>query len=429
MALDVLRGFALLGILVMNIPWFARSESAFFNPTLGGGFEGANYAVWLVSHLVFDMKMWSIFSMLFGAGMLIFTERAMAAGRRPAGLYFRRVGWLLVFGLLHAYLLWSGDILFSYAICGAVVYLFRRLRPRALIVSAGVFLAIGVAISVMEGQFFESARDAARSAEAALAEGKTPSESEQAMLEAWRELERGFAPDDEANAEEAAAYLGSYWDLFQVRAADSIFMQTFLFPTMIFWRAMGMMLLGMALWKWKVLSGSCSTRLYLNMAAVGYVVGLPLIYWGARQIQAHEFDIVAMFKSDWVFNYVGSILVALGHIGAIMLLWRSGAVSRVLRALAPVGQMALTNYLTHSVLCSIIFYGWGFGLWGSLTRVQTAGIVVAIWVFQVIVSNVWLRHFRYGPAEWLWRSLTYLKLQPVRRTSNQPDISEVATPV
>jgi len=419
--IDVLRGVALLGILVMNIPWFAWAPSAFFNPTKAGGFEGADYAVWFGSHLIFDMKMMTLFSMLFGAGMLVFSDRAIAAGRSAAGLYYRRLLWLLLFGLLHAYLLWSGDILYTYALCGALLYPLRRVYPWILATIGIVLLVIGMGIATAQGIFFDIAREAAQQADVAIARGETPTDFQQDMLEAWPEIQKGFEPDEETAAKEHAAYLGSYWDLFKFRVWENIFMQTGLFLAMMVWRGTGVMLLGMALMKWGVLSGRRSLRFYGTLLAIGYGIGFPMVYFGGKQLEAHDFDFVYMFRQDCHFNYVGSIFVALGHIGLLMLICKTGVLRAITNALAAVGRMALTNYLTHSLVLSIIFFGWGFGLWGSMRRVETLWVIGGIWAFQLIMSPIWLKTFRFGPAEWLWRSLTYWKPQPMlRRDADGP---------
>lgn len=412
-SIDVLRGFALCGILVMNIPWFARSESMFFNPTLGGGFEGADYWTWLISHLFFDMKMMTIFSMLFGAGMLILTERARSTGRSAAAIYYRRLWLLLVFGLLHAYLLWSGDILYSYALCGLILYPARNFQPRTLILIGAALLLIGSLITSSSGFFFDFARSTAREAAAIVEAGGTPNEMQQGMVEAWQGIEVGFLPGPEELAAEKAAFLGSYWELFKHRAGLALLMQTMLFVLMLFWRAAGLMFIGMALMKMRVFTGERSLRFYLMLMIAGYLIGLPIVGVGVSLGEKTQFDFVAMFKYVWTFNYVGSIAVALGHVGLVMLIVKLGLVQWLTAGLSAIGRMALTNYLMHSVICATIFFGWGFGSWGQWSRFETMGVVAAILLFQFIVSPLWLSMFRFGPMEWLWRSLTYWRVQPM----------------
>jgi uncharacterized protein len=128
-----------------------------------------------------------------------------------------------------------------------------------------------------------------------------------------------------------------------------------------------------------------------------------------------------------LYNAFGSIIVALGHVGAVMLIVQSGAMEWLMRRLAAVGRMALTNYLTHSLVCTTLFYGYGFGLYGTINRTGLAAIVLAIWTFQLIVSPIWLRYFRFGPAEWLWRSLTYWRIQPMRVRAVEAPVAAVVS--
>jgi uncharacterized protein len=365
--------------------------------------------------MLFNMKMMTIFSMLFGAGMLVMTDRAAHAGRSAAALYYRRLGWLLLFGLLHAYLLWSGDILYTYALSGLLLYPMRRFRPVTLIVMGSIVILIGVAILMAQGAFFEVARNGAIAANEAIAAGKQPTDFQQGMLQAWNGMKQGFIPDEAVREAQEAAYLGSYGDLFVHRAFENIMFQTMLFATMFFWRAFGPMLIGMGLMKLGVISGRRSVRFYAVVMVLGYAVGLPIVWIGAQRMIAHGFDFVAIFKVDWAFNSVGSIIVAMGHIGLVMLACKLGVAKWLTGALAAVGRMALTNYLTHSLVCSIIFFGWGFGYWNSLTRVGAMAIVGVIWLMQLIISPLWLKGFEFGPMEWLWRTLTYRKLQPMLR--------------
>src|SRR3989449_1110417 len=152
--MDVLRGFALLGILVMNIQLFAMVGAAYDNPTAYGDLSGANFLVWFLSHLLADQKFISIFSMLFGAGIILMWHKAESLGARPARLHYRRMGWLILFGLLHAYLLWYGDILYTYGICGLFVYVFRRKSPRTLVSSALILATIGSLVAIGLGLFW-----------------------------------------------------------------------------------------------------------------------------------------------------------------------------------------------------------------------------------------------------------------------------------
>jgi len=412
-SIDTLRGVAVLGILVMNIPWFALPSSSFFNPLTAGGFEGMDYLAWLISHLFFDWKMITIFSLLFGAGVVVFTQRAEERQGKSAALYYRRMGWMILFGLIHGYLIWAGDILYTYGMCGLWVYLFRRRAPWLLITIGVVLLAIGLSSNIAGGFFFEQARDVAKEAEAVIAAGGTPTPQQSAMLETWR----GLNPGPEELAAEAAAFRGSWWDLTLHQAPWVFWFQTFMFLSLMVWRTGGLMLIGMALMKLGVFSAARSARAYAAMMIAGYLVGLPIVYAGAQDNIRHEFDLVHGFQFAMQFNYVGSLFVAAGHIGLVMLVCRLGLWRGATGALAAVGQMAFTNYLMHSLICSLIFNGYGLGWWNTLSRIETLGVVLGVWTLQLIVSPIWLRHFHFGPLEWLWRSLTYWQARPMRRAA------------
>ena len=413
-SVDVLRGFSLLGILVINIYFFALPSGVYFDPTIAGGFTGVNLLTWKTSHLFFLQKMMAIFSMLFGGGLILMHDRAETAGKSFRGIYYRRIVWLMIFGLAHGFLFWHGDILFTYAVCGFLLYLFRRRSPRTLIIWAAVFLSLGILIQVGSGMQFERLRAAARQFEAAEASGAEITPELSAVVQMWEETKSYFVPTPGEVAEEVEAYRGNVSEVMAYRAPKTLMMQTQAMVFMVFWRAMGLMLLGMALMKLGVFSAKRSTRFYVICMIAGYGIGVPLAYYGASQLIAHSFDFIYGFKIGYHFNYIAGVLVSLGHVGLVMLAFRSGLLGWLTRRLAAVGRMALSNYLMHTIICTTIFYGYGLGLFNRIDRFGLMAFVLAIWIFQLIISPVWLRHFRFGPAEWLWRSLTYRRRQPMR---------------
>lgn len=457
-SLDVLRGFAVLGILIMNIQSFGLPMAAYMNPTVAGGFTGANYWIWVVCHLLADLKFMSIFSMLFGAGIVLFTSRVEARGRSARGLHYRRMGWLMLIGIVHGYLLWLGDILFMYALSGMVLYLARRWRPRTLIVVGTAAVLITATLTTLFGlqyRMLEKAierhdreaaivapveEDGAPSPDAggAVESADSPSSPEESgdaaasdpesaelmrgvtvarARAAIKEMRHNYDPPPEAIEKEVRAMRGSYLDEIIYRAPHTAFMQTFL---VLFygWRVIGMMLLGMALFKWGVLGAARSSRFYASMAVIGFAVGLPIIWIGLqRDLTVDFYYLQAKFEHSH-YNYFGSVFTALGWIGVIMLLCRSGAWPWLTNSLAAVGRMAFTNYLMHTIICTTIFNGRsGLGLakFGEFDRVQLLAVVAAIFALQLVLSPIWLRCLRFGPFEWLWRSLTYWRLQPMRR--------------
>ena len=392
-SIDVLRGFALLGILPMNIQYFSMIAAAYFNPTAYGNLSGANRWVWLLSHVLADEKFMTIFSMLFGAGILLMTSRVEAAHRRSAPLHYRRMGWLTLFGMAHAYLLWSGDILFTYGLCGMAAYLCRKLRPRRLLICGVLLLSIAPAILTAEGMW--SRHWSVQRVQAA--------------------TEQIWAPTRQMIAREVAAYRGTWTAQMKYRVADSLQMQTVYFVLFTFWRATGLMLIGMALFKLGVFRARLRAPDYWTMVFIGVCAGIPVTLYGTYRDFAVNWDFRYSFFFGMQFNYWASLLVSLGWVGAVMLACQSRQLIGLTRRLASVGRMAFTNYILQTVICTAIFYGHGLGLFGQLDRVHQFGIVLAIWAAQLILSPIWLRYFWFGPLEWTWRSLTYWEREPFRR--------------
>jgi uncharacterized protein len=266
-SIDVLRGFALLGILIVNIQAFAMPEAAYFNPTAYGDLGGANFAVWLVTHRLAQEKMMTIFSMLFGAGIVLMASSREAAGRRPAAAHYRRTAALLAFGLVHAYCLWYGDILVSYALCATVAYLFRRLRPAWLLAIGLTLLAVGSGLSLASVTSI----------------GHWPAE-------AVESLAADFAPPPQVTLRELEIYRGGWLGQMEHRVPASLYFETFVFVFWTVWRVLGLMLVGMGLFKLGVFSAQRSRRLYAALVAAGVLVGLPVVARGVARNFAENWD-------------------------------------------------------------------------------------------------------------------------------------------
>ena len=395
-SMDVLRGFALLGILPMNIQYFSMISAAYMNPTMYGDLHGANLWVWLLCHVLADEKFMAIFSMLFGAGILLMTSRVEAAGKRSAPLHYRRMGWLILFGLAHAYLLWSGDILFTYGMSGLVVYRCRQWTPRKLLIAGVLTLAVAPAILTAEGIWSRQ---------------WTPKQVRAASADLW-------APTPAMVANEIAAYRGSWTEQMRARAVDSAQMQSVYFVLFTFWRAAGLMLVGMALFKLGVFRARMRRPDYWAMVFAAAGVGIPITLYGTWRDFAVGWDFRHSFFFGLQFNYWASLLVCMGWVGAVMLACQSPRLTPATCRLAAVGRMAFTNYILQTLICTTLFYGHGFGLFGKVERVGQLAIVFIIWGVQLILSPTWLQHFLFGPLEWLWRSLTYWSWEPfVRQTA------------
>jgi uncharacterized protein len=416
-ALDVLRGVAVLGILLMNIVAMGLPWWAYMNPAAAGGAEGANFAAWAVNETLFEGTMRTIFSLLFGAGVVLMTSRAEARGEgvRVADIYYRRTILLMLFGAIHAYLLlWVGEILWLYGVAGMFLFPLRHWPARRLI-TLGVVVIAGYSVisSTMDHLSMRAVHEAAAPALAAQEAGEELTEEQHEAIEALEAWRAEYAPAQEMLDLVVSTRNLGYLGAVAAQAGEVMFFHTIKAYAWGFWDVISMMLIGMGLLKLGVLTAKRSTRFYLTLIALGYGLGVPLNIWETNTIIAGGFAHEAFVQAGWTYD-LGRLLVALGHIGLVMLLVRFVS-ARLLAPLAAVGRMALTNYLMHSVIAMFVFYGFGLGLYGQLERWQLYLVVGAVWAFQLIASPLWLKWFRFGPAEWVWRCGTYGEWVGIRR--------------
>ena len=418
--LDATRGIAVLGILIMNVTGFGLPR-AYDDPTNWGGAEGINLTTWRVVALFFEGTMRGLFTLLFGAGALLFLQRHAARnpGLLPADLYFRRTMWLIVFGLVNAYLLlWPGDILYYYGVVGLLLFVFRNVTPRKLVAAAAVIMILQTSVTVTEWYGYREASAAAAAAQDARTSGRVLTEAQSQAIEDLASTNEQFKPALDQLEREVSRVRKSYLSAFGVVAPESWHYETTFFLQHGLLESLGMMLLGMALLRYGVLTGAASRRVYATMLLVGYAIGLIVNLFETANLMRDEFSVASLIASYLTYD-LGRIPMTLGHIGLIGLLYQVAAQSAAMRNLGAVGQMALTNYLMQSVICMFLFTGAGLAWYGHLQRHELYYVVAAIWVVQMIWSPLWLRRFRFGPAEWLWRSLTYCKRQPMRSEVTQ----------
>lgn len=417
-AVDTLRGVAVLGILLMNITGFALAD-AYESP--GAEASGAELGAWLIEMLLFEGTMRGLFTLLFGASALLYLDglsRGEHSGQ-AAGWYYRRTAWLLVFGLVNAYLLvWSGDVLFHYGVAGLFLYPCRRLGTRALLGIAIPLLCVQTVVGT--AQYSAGQADVTRGerAEWLAATGQPLDAAGQVDLAAHRErLDERAGAEAERLATEEAMRAG-YLPALRENAGMAWYLQSQVLPTLALWECLGMMLLGMVLHRSGALVGRWSTRRYLALLAMGWGIGLAVNALEIRHQLLSRFSDDAV-ASAWLVTYdLGRIPLTLGHLAALQLLIRAAPAAAAWRRLAAVGRMALTNYLAQSVIALFLFTGAGFALYGNLERHELYLVVAAIWLAQLAWSPWWLARFRHGPAEWLWRSLTRGSRQPMRTPAN-----------
>jgi len=414
-SLDVLRGFALLGILLLNIVGFGLVSAAYSNPLLGIT-DTLDAYVWAGVDVLAEGAMRCLFSVLFGAGVVLFT----ADNRRSGALHYKRNLWLLAFGMFDAYvLLWSGDILVNYALAGAVLYLARDARPGRLLAAAALLIVMMSALYGLTQWGLGNAREAAATlAQSAEVESSVADAALAERASAWLDFDNDFSPEPAEQAEELRLRRESYAHAFRWNLGVTTQMLTFALPVVLFWDALAMMLLGMALYKFGVLQGDRTKRFYVTLMVAGFVTGFGVNATEVGTAWRSDFDLLSAFAQAQPTYHVGRLAMAMGYLGLIMLIIRAGALQAWRVRLAAVGRMALTNYLMHSAICLFVFTGAGMSLVGELSRWQLYGVVIAIWVVQLILSPWWLRRFRFGPAEWVWRALTYGELPKLRRDLN-----------
>lgn len=397
LSLDVVRGFALLGILGPNIVAFGWPAAAMAEPVIMDETLGVN--PWntighQITSVFFLGKMMALFSMLFGAGVIVYARKfdreqdgkfhtRLSTG---AGLWYRRIAWLLAIGVFHAIFLWFGDILVWYAVVGfGAVWWVRRWNPKLQIIlglAAHLFSTLLMVALTLFGLW-------------ALEQGKIPG---------------GSLMGDPAA--EFDAYTGGYLGQLPVRII-AVLSFWFVFAPLFFPGITGLMMIGMGLTRMGILTGERPTRLYAWMAILGLVGGLGLtvtLFYGMASLDPDSGGMLWQSFSQFV-----GIPISLGYMGLLIWIVKLGVLKRAARLLANVGRMALSNYLLQTILCTLFFYGHGLGNFGTIDYPGLFAVIAAVWTINIVFSAVWLRFFRFGPAEWTWRSLTYWKPQPMRR--------------
>jgi uncharacterized protein len=425
-SLDTLRGFALLGILPANVLVFGMYLAAGNDPTVAGGATGLNLASWALFRILIEGKMRCLFSMVFGASMILLTSRAeKRSGATAADIYYRRNLWLLLFGLAHAFLLFWGDILYPYALCALILFPFRKLPAKKLLIIGGLFIAFKAGWSAVDAFHQLARRNLAAAATAADEAGKKPSEAQaeaRKELEAQRKLRK---PSSDELEKDAKKWRGNPLEVIGARAKALAVWHGLPYYDPVNCDVWSMMFIGMGLFKLGVFSAARSYRFYAWMAVIGCLIGIPVNCYTAWLALKSNFDRVT-FAFAYVAYDIERLPVALADMALLMILCKAGALRWLTSRLAAIGQMALSNYILHSVVCTFVFTGYGFGLYGRLERYQLYYVVAGCWAMSLAASPIWLWHYRFGPLEWCWRSLTYWKRQPmrIRRPSTAPTAAE-----
>ena len=420
--LDSLRGIAVLGILLMNIPYFALpSPAQFWDLVVLNELGTINEKVWLVVTGVLNGTMRALFCVMFGAGIILFTERQekKSSSVLSADYYHRRHLWLIFFGLIHCYvLLWPGDYLFLYGCCGLLLFTFRRLSAKGLLIAAAVcflcmitrenvdlnrnkkVISVGEQIQAIDTTVTKLSINQKEKLGAMIAfKNRSTVESRKKEMENNLRKVRGNYSD-----------FYKYWSDFGFSIVTSMLYSRI-------WDLLSFMFIGMAFYKNGMLTGNVPAKIYWLMLFVGLGAGILLSWAEIKLMLQHEFNRFEYTKAvRFSFTEVSRVFRSLGIFAMIMLLFKSGWFKWFFALMKPVGRMAFTNYVTQSVFMGLFFYGIGFGMFGKLQRFEIYYVVGITWVIQIIWSHLWLRYFQFGPFEWIWRQLTYWKQIPLKQT-------------
>jgi uncharacterized protein len=392
-SIDTLRGFALLGILLPNIIAFAWPMGAMTDYTVMGD-TPANAFGHTITSTVFLGKFMFLFAMLFGSGVIMYARKFDTADetgqyhsklRRGAALWYSRCAWLLLFGMMHAYLLWYGDILTFYAVAGlTALWWIRRLDPKVQFFGGLILYYLGIILMIAFS-----------------------------ALGYWA-VYAGKIEITELSADpaiEIAAYTGTYFDAFKARIFTVLLMEFLFIPLMLpaLW---GIMAMGMGLTRMGILTGEKPTRFYIKAAIILLGIGIPLTGFGYVFTES-TFDLVPGFMWQSIAQPVG-VPLALGYAALVIALSKWSPARIICIPLAAVGRMALTNYFLQTILCTTFFYGYGLGNFATIPYPQLLLVILSVWTINFTFSILWLHFFTMGPFEWLWRVLTYRQIVPIR---------------
>jgi uncharacterized protein len=421
-SLDVLRGVALLGILIANVTSFGLPEWAYFIPlgtakaVFAGPHADLNTAIWFLRWVIMEGKMRGLFSLLFGAGAALLTSRLEKYGDTAADIFLRRNMWLTLCGILHAYLAWYGDILYWYGLT-ALIFLFpcRKLAARSLLTTGVVILIVSSCVGPFSGgqviQDFHLHRKAV--AAQSLPKSMVLTDKQAADIKVWSDRLEAWKPGRKAIDDDVAQMHSGYVGAQLYSASTVAQYESALYYSFGVFDVLGMMLVGMGMLKCGFLTGDLSRRTYAMAALAGFLISVPIVAMGAWKAWASDFDLLTTDLWMLVPYDLGRATGTIAIASVVLLIVKSALLPALTRSLAAVGQTALSNYLMTSILCKFVFVWGPWHFYGELEYYQLYFVVAAVWALNLIFSPLWLRHFQFGPAEWAWRSLTYWRWQPM----------------
>lgn len=417
--LDSLRGIAVFGILLLNIPSMSYSVPS-RDPFILNEQGSINYTVWFLNEWLLDGTQRGFFSMLFGAGVILFmSSKSKMEDAVTAGDYFlRRQLWLLLFGLINIYIfLWQGDILFDYGLFGILIFVFRFWNSKQLLIAAGVCLLLMLAREnrdlYLDKQTISRGETILRTDTAITKLTDTQNE----YLDEYNTFKNRTTQEGRKKRVERSRRLmtENYTTAYEYRTAS--YLNNIIHYTYLgIWDVILFMFIGMAFYKSGILTGNANTKIYLLFCVAGLGLGALLSWLHLKPAITAGYNWFELAKIKTIsFFELGRTFRTIGFFGLIMLVYKSGWFQWMFNLFRPVGQMAFTNYLAQSIIALILFYAPGFAFFGQFQRYEIYLIVVAIWTTQLIWSHIWLSYFRFGPFEWIWRMLTYWKWLPIKK--------------
>lgn len=421
-SLDVLRGVAVIGILFVNIVGFGLLFNINVSERLFANWSSAGFFSYATVYILLEGKMRALFCMLFGAGILLFgiNKKAASSGYSTRLFYIRMI-WLVVFGLVHAYLLlWKGEVLFFYGVFGMLVYLMRNMRLRYMLLAVPFVTLVWFVVVTLYYQSMQQEKQAYDAVIQLQQQGKQLSAEQLAHISSWKKIVNGFLPSETEVKATVDRMRGSYAEV-----ASEIRPQAFSNQTRRIPFEMGdnvaLMLLGMALLKLGFFTCKWTNRQYMLSLLIGYGIGVPLVLLDLWYMLQHRSSVSALqnyiaetnIPWDSLLGPLQYIFIGIAHCSFILLLVKNGIATRVLDLFRAAGQMALSNYILQTVLCTLFFFGYGLGYYNELQFHQLYYVVIVLCIVQLALSKIWIHYFQYGPVEWLWRWLTYKQVKLV----------------
>lgn len=401
LTLDAMRGFAVMGILAMNIIAFAMPEWAYVTPIAYGGLSTENQISWIFSFIFIDGKMRGLFSLLFGASMMLIIERAQAKGESAAKIHYSRMFWLALFGLAHYFFLWFGDILFLYASVGCIAFRFRNWQPERLIKWALIIFGLGVLFWGLQLGGLQILQYFA-----------TQPNADADMVARYDEIIR--SNDFDLNvADELALHRGAYWPIVSEKLSEWYTPLAAVLQSIA--ETLPLMMIGMAMKKNGFITGEWDTPIYILWARKLVPGGLIASAALAGYLVAVDYDLIDSLAVFLAWSAIPRLMLTVGYAALLILLIGRISHQKFIKRVAATGQAAFTNYLGTSILMTTLFYGYGFGFFGHVSRIALWPVVFAMWALMLLWAQPWLTRYRYGPLEWLWRSLARGGLQRMKR--------------